>query len=338
MAKKSLLSGLWREHKPVVYILLLAIGLCVALALFVWVHFKLGIKTPLVSLKAPEALEYWGQIGDFIGGILNPSFSFIAFVMLLYTLKVQSDELSEARKESQIARRQAKAALQLQALQTRIFERQSFESAFFGLLNSHIRILDSIEFVAANGQVFTGHDAIVQLTRQYSLLNRLAKLPNQPRVIALIRANARAIFNQYQGEIGPYFRSLYHLLNYVDSYGEDALNSPLSLPHRPRPTSWAHHQALFFEQRQYADMLSAQLSSAESDLIFLHCLTVHGKPLRHYVEKFSLLKAFNQKRFSQQPKVLALYRAASYKDTQALSKQELSELLHSPWPPDEDQG
>jgi hypothetical protein len=40
----------------------------------------------------------WGQFGDFIGGVLNPSISFVAFFWIARSVKVQNEELNETRK------------------------------------------------------------------------------------------------------------------------------------------------------------------------------------------------------------------------------------------------
>ncbi|WP_322803981.1 hypothetical protein SO574_05775 [Vibrio alfacsensis] len=41
----------------------------------------------------------WGVFGDFVGGTLNPILSFLALIALLVTVNLQSQELSETRKE-----------------------------------------------------------------------------------------------------------------------------------------------------------------------------------------------------------------------------------------------
>jgi len=43
--------------------------------------------------------EAWGQAGDFFGGMLNPILAFASFIALLYTLKIQSEQIAEARFE-----------------------------------------------------------------------------------------------------------------------------------------------------------------------------------------------------------------------------------------------
>ncbi|WP_054881676.1 hypothetical protein [Pseudomonas sp. NBRC 111128] len=46
-------------------------------------HFLLGEDIPFIQIYNSGTAEYWGQIGDFIGGTLNPVLSFAAFMMLL---------------------------------------------------------------------------------------------------------------------------------------------------------------------------------------------------------------------------------------------------------------
>jgi hypothetical protein len=43
----------------------------------------------------------WGQMGDFFGGMLNPILAFASFIALLYTIRIQSEELRLTREEFQ---------------------------------------------------------------------------------------------------------------------------------------------------------------------------------------------------------------------------------------------
>lgn len=47
---------------------------------------------------------HWGQMGDFFGGMLNPILAFASFIALLFTIKLQSDEMKDTRKELQKSR------------------------------------------------------------------------------------------------------------------------------------------------------------------------------------------------------------------------------------------
>jgi hypothetical protein len=42
---------------------------------------------------------HWGQMGDFFGGMLNPILAFASFIALLYTIRIQSEELKLTREE-----------------------------------------------------------------------------------------------------------------------------------------------------------------------------------------------------------------------------------------------
>ncbi|MEX2474271.1 hypothetical protein [Marinobacter sp.] len=53
--------------------------------------------------------EKWAQFGDFLGGVLNPLYAFLAFLALLYTINLQRTELKQTRVEF---RRSADAAQQ----------------------------------------------------------------------------------------------------------------------------------------------------------------------------------------------------------------------------------
>lgn len=94
------------------------------IGLAVYFHFLKGMDIPHVEIKHVETAAYWGQIGDFVGGLLNPLLSFAALMAVLYSLRAQNKELALARLESKENQR-------IQAQQSAIFERQNFESVFF---------------------------------------------------------------------------------------------------------------------------------------------------------------------------------------------------------------
>jgi len=53
------------------------------------------------SRVSTDSVE-WGQLGDYIGGILNPLFAFLAFAGVLYTVHLQSAQLQLARRQSEL--------------------------------------------------------------------------------------------------------------------------------------------------------------------------------------------------------------------------------------------
>lgn len=309
------------------YILAIAVTLCLFVAALVIIRFQFGIDIPILSISNSKTAEHWGQIGDFVGGILNPALSFIAFLTLLYTLKIQSDELKEAREESRIAREDAKSSHKTQENQTKIFERQSFESAFFGLLNAHMKITENIKYLDSDNKLHTGREALAQIAKDHIPFNQISRGDFPERETTAFRARARSLIGKHQLEIGHYFRSLYQILKYIDSYGKSSLSPGKAKTLRELREQLSKDRRNYLEQRQYANMLRAQFSSAEIDLIFANCLTPQGKDLKYYIEKYSFLKTFNQKRLKSHPKILSLYHQTAYKDSQEITSEELLTII-----------
>lgn len=79
------------------------------------------------GLTPSENQEAWGQFGDFVGGILNPLFSIIGLMALLYTIKLQSIEMRNSTKE-------LKASAKALKKQNKHNARQQFDNNLFQLL------------------------------------------------------------------------------------------------------------------------------------------------------------------------------------------------------------
>ena len=118
-------------------------------ALFFIVSVFVYYKYIFFDFKIDSNVEHFGQFGDFIGGTLNPILAFLSFMALLYTIKIQMDELKLSReeleatreelKESRIAQQEQSESLKLQNEATKL---QIFESTFFSLLSETNGLLD----------------------------------------------------------------------------------------------------------------------------------------------------------------------------------------------------
>jgi hypothetical protein len=62
----------------------------------------------------------WGAFGDFLAGVLGPLFSFLAFLALLFSLRLQSEELELTRKELRRSRKEAEASNDLRRVELRM--------------------------------------------------------------------------------------------------------------------------------------------------------------------------------------------------------------------------
>ena len=71
------------------------------IALAALVFMTLIYFAPRIITGVPISLDssIWGAFGDFFGGILNPILSILTIYLLVYSIKLQSDELGEATKQ-----------------------------------------------------------------------------------------------------------------------------------------------------------------------------------------------------------------------------------------------
>lgn len=115
-----------------------------AFSIVVGLYFFQFRNKPLSLLN-----EHWGTFGDFVGGVLNPIFSFLGLMALLFTIRLQSQELALTRKELELTRTELEKSAEAQkgtekllAEQTKTQLIQQFEGTFFSLLNQLNRIFE----------------------------------------------------------------------------------------------------------------------------------------------------------------------------------------------------
>lgn len=82
-----------------------------------------------------DKADDWGAFGDYIGGALSPILAFASFMALLYTIRLQSEELKATREELARSAKAQENSEKALAEQSQIFHQQQFESTFFTLLN-----------------------------------------------------------------------------------------------------------------------------------------------------------------------------------------------------------
>lgn len=198
----------------------------------------------------------WGQFGDYLGGVLNPVFGFLALIALLATFALQVREL-------RISSRELKNSADALTKQNETLTKQNFEATFFQLLRLHNDIVNSIDLAGDQGRITRGRDCFkVFMKRLDTSLNSAGARTDFE---AFLRTY-NDFYSSHQHEIGHYFRLLYNIVKLVK-------------------------QTPGLDKRFYTNLIRAQLSSAELMLIFYNCLSTLGaekfKPL---VEEFALLK------------------------------------------------
>ena len=203
-----------------------------------------------------DSHERWGQFGDFVGGLLNPTFSLLALIALLATFALQVRELRISAKE-------LKNSADALVKQNEALVIQNFEASFFQLLRLHNDIVNAVDLVSPKGRITKGRDCFkVFLSR---LEESLSMEPSGRNFEAFL-TNYDLFYMEHQHEIGHYFRLLYNIIKLVS-------------------------RTAGIDKRFYTNLVRAQLSSAELMLLFYNCLSSWGsekfKPL---IEEFALLK------------------------------------------------
>lgn len=228
--------------------------------------------------------EKFGQFGDFIGGTLNPILAFLSFMALLYTIKIQMDELKLSREEleatreelkgSRIAQQEQSESLKLQNQATKL---QMFENTFFQLLNL---------FIENKKEIVYGTDA-------YSN-KAIKKYMNSFK--STYEFNYENFYTTNESFFGTYFGQIYQVLNFINT-------SDIK------------------DKQRYVNIFRAQFTKDELEFLFYHCLGTIGKrKFKKLVEDYEFfehiilneniqrqLLEYDKKAFGKNEKILEVY-------------------------------
>ena len=214
-----------------------------------------------------------GAFGDFLGGTLNPIFTFLMLIGLVATIVLQKIELSLARKEFG----RSADALKAQDLN---LEYQRFENTFFKLLEFLEVCRNDITHSGIQQPTTIGRDAIERMYEVFirSYLHDNSYNPSSGESTNTfkdtcitedgIKEQYLDFYNRdYGNELAQYFRTLYNVLKLVDQ-------SPK-----------------IKDKYIYTNILRAQLSRYELLLLFYNCVSSYGEEkMKPLVKKYRLLK------------------------------------------------
>lgn len=246
-----------------------------------WIFFGLS-SYALLPLLIDKDMTALGQFGDMFGAA-NSLFSAFAFAGVIYTILLQRTELQLQRQELEDTRAEIRGQKEQLQAQNSTMRRQVFESSFFALLGAYqdnIKLLD-IRSNKDHSVIRQGKDCFEYffssalknafrhlLSGGTSLANpeldlRIIRILGQPEYSELtisrggIDRNATYayvyFFLKHQADVGHYFRTVYHLIRFVDE--SDLLDS---------------------EKRQFCRILRAQMSTYELLLFFYNGISPYG--------------------------------------------------------------
>lgn len=270
----------------------------------------------------------WGTFGDFMGGTLNPIFAIFSLAAILYTIKIQTEELELSRKELEATRdelRKSSEAQQEQSdsfkIQNESIKLQSFENTFFQLLNLWLQTREhlSIEIgdsdstdsfnrsriykvnINKNSEIYDWDKIELSRGKEYSS-KAISIYLNILNVI--YELNYDKFNTQYENYTGTYFIQIYQLLKFV-------------------------HNSSIVDKQFYANLLRAQLTKEELEFLFYHCLgSIGERKFKPLVEEFEFFEhlVFN----NTLKKHLIRYSSQAYGNNQTilfLHKEVLEKVL-----------
>ena len=190
------------------WILAFAILLFIALIVFYFIN--------VYNLDTTKKAD-WGTFGDFVGGTLNPIFALFSLFAIIYTIKIQTQELEFSReeleatrkelKESRIAQQEQSESLKLQNEATKL---QMFENTFFQLLNQHNQYLDLV--VKENIKI----EYIKYVPFSSNTSGRRADgLKPKEEILSNF-----GVINQSNRVLKNYFMTLFQILKYINEFAK----------------------------------------------------------------------------------------------------------------------
>lgn len=229
----------------------------IMIALFA-VGATVSVCVYLFAINHTDRARKLGEVGDFLGGTLNPILTFLSFVGILFTIYLQRLELVQSRRELE---RSADALEE----QISSIEKQNFEAAFFQMLSSFNGVVASIDLTnSKTATVTSGRDCFsvfyTRLTKIFRETQKKAKPHHSPD--GSLRLSYHIFWKEHQKELGHYFRILFNIFRFLDqsSASED----------------------------YHAKILRAQLSDQELLLLFYNCNSTGGKNFKEYAIKYKL--------------------------------------------------
>ena len=227
----------------------------------------------------PE-IECRGQFGDSFGAV-NALFAGLAFAGVIYAiilqkkeLGLQRDELGLQRRELEYTRAEIRGQKEQLQAQNQTLQKQNFENSFFQLLSRHNEIVNSMA-IPSIGDRYSGRECfdpmLHELQHKVSEMEVAKMLSDTDETKRSLYKLANKIYEEFSSRLHPYvghyFQHLYNVVKFIDQSDQDIV-----------------------EQKFYTDLLRAQLSSTELELLFYHGLSDRGAEFKILVEKYSLFE------------------------------------------------
>ena len=184
---------------------------------------------------------------------MDALFSGLAFIGVLYALKYQREDLEQ----------QGRTIWQ----QQKEMEAQRFENSFFHLLKFQRDSMQAMHVTSTDSEEWEGSRAFrkaVSDLESYFCMEHNSPLKGE-QLLKYIDNFFKRFCLSDGCDFGHYFRTLYHLIEFIDK-------SPME------------------DKAYYTGLVRAQLSTDELSLLFYNGLSEDGPKFKYFIEKYALLK------------------------------------------------
>lgn len=269
--------------------------LCIAVFAGWWVTRSYFAKFGALGSDAAA----WGQLGDYLGGVLNPIFGFLSVFALLVALVLQTRELKLSRESLRLSQEelkltreeQAKAAGAL-AAQNKAIQKQSFEQTFFAWLGTYRQILSEISYSEEQGrdalrfiwqhalasEYISGWDSYLSHGESSALSGALVSLQlnsleeveagHRPVISRAAKEAWEVLYKEHETKLDSFYRVLYRLFKWIEEQPREFLGDR--------------------EKWLYAGIVRSQLSWIEMVFLFYNGMTDRGAKFKPLIERYAL--------------------------------------------------
>ena len=240
------------------------------------------------------------EVGDFLGGTMVGIWSLAGLILIYVAFLGQKQQMIYQRQELQLNRddlelnrleiQQTNATLKLQrkemAQQNETAKRQQFESLFFNMIDTHLKIVDDLDTTFRVYDDYNGNNIDYNSSGRDVFMNAFnlfirPQKDGKDRVIAYEK-----LYEEKSAEFGHYYRFLYRIISRID---EQQFISKSSFD----PTGDPDREfALYnYEIRyEYTSIIRALLSDEELEMLFCNMLLYSDLKFKALIEKYCFLK------------------------------------------------
>jgi hypothetical protein len=205
-------------------------------------HFwiKYDFLTLLGITETASDIGKWGTVGDFFGGLLNPIFAFMAFILLTETYKTQKEELELTRKELSES--------------NKALNRQIKDSTFFELFRSYLDSLNKTYIDTHEGR------AAFNFIKKKIVIHGSGN--SEDIGIAIAESFRSFIYHTKNCNIELYLFSLFNLLKFLDKFSgeikehEFIIYSTLDDSQKMIIFYYGIYQSRILENNTYVDVIT----------------------------------------------------------------------------------